>query len=40
MKSREMWVRSERKYTMELTHVTHRLYRIPTFYRIFDPNWS
>ena len=33
-----LWVRLERTYTMELTHVKHRLYRIPTFYRIFYPN--
>ena len=25
-----LWVRLERTYTMELTHVKHRLYRIPT----------
>lgn len=35
---RSLWVRLERTYTMELTHVKHRLYRIPTFYRIFYPN--
>ena len=34
-----LWVRLERTYTMELTHVKHRLYRIPTLDRILDPNF-